>query len=200
MTLLGLTGGIGMGKSTAAELFRNAGWPVADTDLIAHQIVEPGQPALAEIQTHFGADMIDPLGRLRRDHLAECVFADPARRRELESLLHPRIRQAWSAQAAQWSQEGRPAAVVVVPLLYEVASGGEFDRVLCVACSSPTQHRRLAERGWTPEHIARRLQAQWPVEKKMALADFVVWSEGGLPVLQAQLDRILIKCRPVYSA
>lgn len=194
MILIGLTGGIGMGKSTAAELLRKRGLPVVDSDLIARELVAPGQPALAEIAAQFGQDLIGADGALRRDVLARRVFADDAQRRKLEAILHPRIRQTWQARARQWCAEGRRRGVAVVPLLYEVGVDNEFDRIVCVACSAATQRERLRPRGWTDQDIAQRQQAQWPVEKKMALADFVVWSEGGLDVLVAQLDRVLAGC------
>ncbi|MBI5387362.1 MAG: dephospho-CoA kinase [Verrucomicrobia bacterium] len=191
MTLIGLTGGLGMGKSAAAELLRRRGVPLVDSDVIARQVVEPGQPALAEIAAQFGPEVIGPDGRLRRDRLANRVFRDDAQRKQLEAILHPRIRAVWSAQAVQWRREKGRCGVAIIPLLFEVGAVGDFDRVLCVACSRPTQLERLQPRGWSQEEIDRRCRAQWPVEKKMAAADFVVWSEGTLDILGAQLDRVL---------
>ena len=191
MKVLGLTGGIGMGKSACAELVRQRGIPVIDTDELARQVVEPGQPALVEIQRQFGPDVIGPDGRLRRGELARRVFPDPAARERLEGLLHPRIRQLWRAQVESWRAEGRPLAVVVIPLLFETGAEKELDVTICVSCSAATQQERLRARGWTQEQIEQRLQAQWPAEKKLALADYVIWSEGGLEVHAAQLDRIL---------
>ena len=190
MNVFGLTGGMGMGKSAAAQLLRERGRPVVDTDALARQIVEPGQPALQEIRAAFGKEMIGPDGQLRRDELARRVFSDSAARGKLEAILHPRIRALWQDQIETWRAEGKPLAVVVIPLLFETNAGGQFDATVCVACSPATQRRRLGERGWTPEQIEQRAAAQWPVEKKMARADFVVWSEGGLDVLAEQLDRI----------
>ena len=191
MILLGLTGGVGMGKSTVADMLRQRGWPMVDSDLIARQIVEPGQPALAEIAAQFGGEMIGAEGRLRRDLLAERVFADESQRKKLEAILHPRIRRTWRGVADQWRKEGRSWGVAVIPLLHEVGADEEFDRILCVACSAATQQKRLEARGWTLGEMERRQRAQWPVDKKMARADFVVWSEGGLEVAAAQLDRVL---------
>ena len=191
MILFGLTGGIGMGKSAAADLLRQRELPVLDTDIVARQIVEPGQPALSEIAARFGMDMIGADGRLRRDLLADRIFADAVQRRALEAILHPRIRRIWLDQAEQWRGAGQRQGVVVIPLLYEVDGAKDVDRVVCVACTSTTQRARLAARGWSEAEISRRCAAQWPVEKKMALADYVAWSEGGLDVLAAQLDRIL---------
>jgi dephospho-CoA kinase len=191
MVFVGLTGGVGAGKSTVADLFRQRGWPVVDSDVIAREVVEPGQPALAEIVKRFGPEMIGPDGRLRRDLMARCVFADPARRRQLEAILHPRIREVWLARAAAWREEGSTRGLAVVPLLYEVGLAHEFDRVVCVACTAKSQRERLLGRGWSEEQVRQRLEAQWPMEKKMALADAVIWAEGGLDVLAAQVDRLL---------
>lgn len=191
MKVIGLTGGIGMGKSTTADFLRARGVAVVDTDLIAREIVAPGQPALTEIAARFGRDVIDSSGALRRDRLAALVFADAEKRQQLEAILHPRIRQIWSGQIDAWRAEGRPAAVVVIPLLFETNAAASFDRIICVACSAAIQRARLLERGWSPTQIEQRNQSQWPVEKKMALAHHVIWTEGVLEVHAAQLDRIL---------
>lgn len=191
MKVLGLTGGIGMGKSVAADLFRARGIPVVDTDELAHEIVEPGQPALAQVLAAFGPGVASPEGRLRRDELARIVFADPTARKRLENILHPLIRARWRAQVETWRAEGRPLAVVVIPLLFETGAEAELDATICVACSADTQHQRLLARGWSPEQIRQRLQAQWPIEKKIAAADYVIWTEAGLDLHAAQLDRIL---------
>jgi dephospho-CoA kinase len=191
MKVLGLTGGIGMGKSTAAQLLGSRGVAVVDTDDLARQVVEPGQPALAEVREAFGAGILAPDGQLRRDELARRVFADASARLRLESILHPRIRALWRAQMETWRAAGRSLAVVVIPLLFETKAEAELDATICVACSAATQHRRLVARGWPPEQIEQRLQAQWPSEKKMASADYLVWTEAGLDVHDAQIERIL---------
>lgn len=191
MKLFGLTGGIGMGKSTAAEILRRRGLPLVDSDVIARQVVEPGQPALTEVKRAFGNDMVGDDGRLRRDELARRVFVDETARRQLEVILHPAIRTVWLAQVARWRAEKISTGVVVIPLLFETNAGEHFDKTICVACSSRTQLERLRARGWSDEQIQQRIAAQWPIEKKMALADYVVWTEAGLDVLAAQLDRII---------
>jgi dephospho-CoA kinase len=187
----GLTGGIGMGKSTAAELLRKRGFPVVDSDVIARQVVEPGQPALAEVQQLFGEEIVGADGRLRRDELARRVFTDPEARRKLEGILHPQIRAVWQAQMRSWRATGHPAAVAVIPLLFETDASRHFDATICVACSANTQRQRLRARGWTDEQIDQRLAAQMPVEQKMTLADYVVWTEGGVEAHEAQLQRIV---------
>jgi dephospho-CoA kinase len=191
MRVMGVTGGIGMGKSACADLVRQRDIPVIDTDDLARKVVEPGQPALEEIQRQFGPEMVGPDRRLRRGELARRVFADPAAREKLEGILHPRIRQLWRAQVESWRAEGRPLAVVIIPLLFETGAEKELDATICVACSTATQHQRLHARGWSEEQILQRARAQWAIEKKVASADYVIWSEAGLEVHAAQLDRIL---------
>jgi dephospho-CoA kinase len=128
---------------------------------------------------------------LRREAVARQVFENEDLRRQLEAILHPRIRERWHAEVDQWRHEGQPRCVVVIPLLFEVKAEAEFDAVICVACSAVTQHHRLAARGWSASQIDQRIRAQWPVEKKIALAHFLIWSEAGLDIHAAQLDRIL---------
>ncbi|MFN0067305.1 MAG: dephospho-CoA kinase [Limisphaerales bacterium] len=191
MLLIGVTGGVGMGKSTTAGFLAQNGVAVVDTDLLARELVAPGQPALAEIASAFGPDVLAADGALDRGQLARRVFADEAARRRLEAILHPRIRAAWLAQAAAWRTEGRTAGAVIIPLLYETASEKELGPVICTACTAATQRSRLKARGWDEAQIAGRLAAQWPVEQKLALADFVAWSEGALDTHAAQVRRIL---------
>lgn len=191
MRLLGLTGGIGAGKSSCAELLRQRGVAVADTDVIAHQLVEPGQPALQEIVQRFGAVLLDDSGRLRRGELARAVFQNAADRRDLEAILHPRIRRVWQQEVERWRAEQLSIGVVVIPLLFETAAAPSFDATICIACAAATQWQRLRARGWSDEQISGRLNAQWPVEKKMAVSNFVIWTEAGLDVHAGQLDRVL---------
>ena len=191
MKTLGLTGGVGMGKSTSGSLFLARGVAVVDTDELARQVVEPGQPALEEVREVFGEDIVGKDGRLRRGELAKRVFAEPAARLRLESILHPRIRQLWHAQVDAWRAEGRAAAVVIIPLLFETKAETELDATVCIACSAASQHERLVARGWSAEQIAQRIEAQWPVEKKIALSDYVIWTEGEPDLHAQQIDRIL---------
>ena len=193
MKVCGLTGGVGMGKSTAAQLLRQHGAQVVDTDELARQFVQPGQLALMEIQTVFGKGMVAPDGQLCRDELAQLVFTDPAARKKLEAILHPRIRERWLVQIESWRKENCVLAVVVIPLLFETGAESHFDKIICAACSAPTQRQRLLSRGWTPEQIQQRLAAQWPVERKIARSDFVVWTDGSLEVHAQQIERILAR-------
>jgi dephospho-CoA kinase len=191
MKLFGLTGGIGMGKSTAAKLLLDLGAQVIDTDEIARQVVGPGQMALEELRGAFGDAVIASDGTLRRQHLAQLVFTDPQARSRLEAILHPRIRAAWLARVQTWRAEQRALGIVVIPLLFETKASSYFDATICVACSRLAQRERLQERGWSSEQIKQRCQAQWPVEKKMLHSDYVVWTEGNLAVHREQLERTL---------
>jgi dephospho-CoA kinase len=191
MIALGLTGGIGMGKSTVAALLEQQNFAVVDTDELARQVVEPGQPALEEIRSAFGAGVVGPEGRLRREVLAETVFADPAQRHRLEAIVHPRIRERWQARLAAWEAAGVARAAVVIPLLFEIGAESEFGITVCVACSPAAQRQRLLARGWTEAQIARRNQAQLPVENKLARSNYVLWNEGERSVLAGQLARVL---------
>ncbi|MGD0744879.1 MAG: dephospho-CoA kinase [Verrucomicrobiota bacterium] len=213
MKVCGLTGGLGMGKSTAAGFFRQHGALIVDSDELARQLVQPGQPALMEIQAVFGKGLVAPNGQLRRDELAQIVFSDPAARKKLEAILHPRIRERWLAQIETWRAaskrpaatvrehggsgggrgENRALAVVVIPLLFETEAESGFDKIICVACSTAAQQDRLLARGWTTGQIRQRLAAQWPVEQKIARADFVIWTDGQIEVHAEQVDRIVAR-------
>jgi len=191
MKLFGLTGGIGMGKSTAAQIIAKCGVSVIDTDILARSVVAPGQPALAEIQRTFGDEVISSEGTIRRDVLARLVFSDPQARQKLEAITHPRIRALWKEQVEHWRSQQIQAACVIIPLLFETNAESEFDATVCVACSAATQQKRLLERGWGADQTAQRIAAQWPIDKKIAKANYVVWSEGSLDILAAQLEVIL---------
>ena len=193
MKLCGLTGGVGMGKSTAAGFLLQSGARVVDTDDLARDLVQPGQPALAEIKKAFGACVLSTDGSLRRPELARRVFSDPAARQQLEAILHPRIRERWQTLANEWRTENIPLGVVVIPLLYETQAESAFDKIICVACSPATQHQRLQARGWLPEQIQQRISSQMPVEQKIARAHFVLWAEGALEASRQQLAAILRK-------
>lgn len=191
MKLCGLTGGVGMGKSTAAGFLSQAGAKVIDTDNLARNLVQVGQPALSEIQKEFGPDIVSPQGDLKRDQLASLVFADRGARQRLEAILHPRIRAAWQAQVEKWRQEKCSLAVVVIPLLFETQAENEFDKIICVACSPSVQLERLLSRNWTEGQVRQRIASQLPVDQKIARSNYVVWTEGLSTVHQAQISRIV---------
>jgi dephospho-CoA kinase len=192
MILLGVTGGVGMGKSTVGRLIVELGFNnVIDTDEIARDLAKPGSMALMEIRKAFGGEYINPDGSLNRSALAELVFNNPTERKKLEAILHPRIRSIWLDAVKRWRGENIKCGAVVVPLLFETKAQDNFDAIICVACSAQTQRNRLLLKGWSAEQIDARIKAQLPIEEKMALADYVIWNESGLDVTREQLFRIL---------
>lgn len=191
MRLIGITGGVGMGKSTAASWLRDQGLPLVDTDDLAREVVTPGSPGLAEVVAVFGAGILLDDGSLDRPALASRVFSEPEDRRRLEAILHPRIHALWQAAAGRWRGEAEAVGFVVIPLLFEKGYAGEFDATVTVACTRTSQRRRLQDRGWTDAQLAGRLAAQLPVEEKIGLASQVVWTEGSRQAHYRQWRRLL---------
>ena len=189
--VLGLTGGVGMGKSTAARLLKKVGLPVVDSDDLAREAVHPGTEGLAEIADEFGEGFLKADGSLNRDNMASKVFQDEAARKRLEAIIHPRVRTVWEKQIDQWREQKRPVGVVVIPLLFEVDLQDSFDAVLCVACTVNTQRARLRERNWDDAQITARIAAQMDIAQKMDLADHVLWNEGAPELLMDQMKEIL---------
>lgn len=183
---IGLTGGIASGKSTVADLFAAKGVPVIDTDIIAREVVEPGEPALDEIVELFGPDVIDADGYLRRRHLRDLVFADDGKRKALEAILHPRIRDTAVAQA---DSLGGPYQIIVVPLLVESPMKKLMDRILVVDCSEEVQLARLLQRDSENAEQARRiLAAQASRAERLAIADDVIVNVGSVGETARQVD------------
>lgn len=176
-----LTGGIATGKSTVvAELIRE-GIPVVDADLLARSAVEPGTPGLAEVVAEFGRDMLTADGRLDRKKLGAVIFADTRRRRTLEAIVHPRVREAIEGWFARLDDDGGLVGVADIPLLFETARQRDFDAIVVVACAPSTQRTRLIARdGLSEADAERRIAAQMPLDDKVARADTVVWTDGTL--------------------
>ena len=189
--VLGLTGGVGMGKSTAARLLKKVGLPVVDSDDLAREAVQPSTEGLAEIADEFGEGFLKADGSLDRDKMASTVFQDEAARKRLEAIIHPRVRTVWEKQIDQWREQKRPVGVVVIPLLFEVDLQDSFDAVLCVACTANTQRARLRERNWDDTQITARIAAQMDIAQKMDLADHVLWNEGAPELLMDQMKEVL---------
>jgi dephospho-CoA kinase len=188
MLVVGLTGGIGSGKSAAAQRFADLGAPVIDTDRIAREIVEPGQPGLRRIEKTFGKEVLDEHGRLRREYLRRIVFHDPARRMQLESLLHPLIRDEALRRIEALDM---PYCVVVVPLLVETDFTTLVDRVLVVDTPLTLQIERVANRdGLSEEEIRAILAAQTGREERLAAADDVIVNNRDLKHLERQVDAL----------
>lgn len=188
---IGITGGIGCGKSALATILSGRRLPLIDTDDIARELLEPGGRALDEVTAAFGAGVLTASGVIDRPALAAIVFSNATALARLEQILHPRIQTHWASWLEQCRSEGKRAAFVVIPLLYEKAYEEAFDRIVAVACSRRTQNVRLRTRGWTDEAIQSRITAQLPLEEKMRRADFVLWNEGSLDGLDSQCRQIL---------
>ncbi len=185
---VGLTGGIASGKSTVADMFSDLGAAVIDTDVIARDIVKPGQPALTEIREKFGAEVIATDGSLNRKVMRSVVFAAPKKRQLLESILHPRIREETMIQAA--TAPG-PYQIIVVPLLVQSPLRASMDRVLVVDCSEKTQHARLLERDAESSAQAQRMiDAQASRSERLAIADDIIQNEGKLAETRHQVEAL----------
>ena len=182
---VGLTGGIASGKSTVAKYFDALGVPILDSDQIARDVVEPGQPPLERLVERFGRSILTPDGHLDRPALRNIVFSDPKARADLEALTHPAIGAAMEAQSAA---AGGPYQILVIPLLVEKNLVSHVDRVLVVDCAEELQIRRLRERdGSTPEQVGAILRAQVPRAVRLKAADDVLSNDTDLGALRDQV-------------
>lgn len=180
-----LTGGIASGKSTVAAAFSRLGVPVIDSDELAREVVAPGTSGLAAVQAHFGASVLAPDGTLDRRALRDIVFADPAARRALEAITHPRIRTAMAERSATL---GGQYQIFMIPLLVESGRATEFDRVLVIDCPENIQLQRLVARdGTTPQAARAILAAQASRADRIAVADEVILNDGDPAALIEQV-------------
>jgi dephospho-CoA kinase len=179
---IGLTGGIGSGKSLVAGLLRELGAAVIDADVIAREVVAPGGPAYEAVVRAFGREMVGAGGRLDRRALAARIFADPAARRRLNALTHPHIRRRMQEDAARIAAGGRAEVIVFdIPLLLDTTDGRDLDLdgVLVVDASEDVRVARVAARdGLSEAEVRRRLAAQRPLAEKVAEADWVITNNG----------------------
>jgi len=194
MRVLGLTGGIGSGKTLVDEMFTQLGAELIDADQLAREVVEPGQPALEEIAKSFGRDILLPNGRLDRHKLGTIIFADAGARARLNAITHHRIRER--IEAAITARRDRDGVLIVdIPLLYENARTGLVEKVIVVWVDPQTQQRRLIERGGlTAEEARQRIAAQMPLDEKRALADYVIDNTGRPESTRRQVEAIYRRC------
>ena len=190
MLLVGLTGGIGSGKSTVARMLEPRGAVVFDADVLAREVVEPGTPGHAAVIERFGANVLAPGGELDREALASIVFADPAARRDLEAIVHPEVRRLF-AEGSEAYADTDHVVVFSAPLLVESGMHTAFDVLVVVSATTATQIERLMrERGMSEASIRARIDAQAPLEDKAALADFLIDNEGTREELEGQVGKL----------
>lgn len=191
LRLIGLTGGIGAGKSTVGRLLAARGFPVIDADELARAAVAPGTPGLAEVAAAF-PDAIDAAGRLDRGRLGARVFGDPAARARLEAILHPRIAALSKERAAALARAGHRAAFYEASLLVETGRHHEVDGLLVVDAPEALRLARVAARDHVPlDAVRARMAAQLPMSEKRRWATAVIENDGDQAALEAQVDRAL---------
>lgn len=186
--ILGVSGGIGSGKTAATDYFQTLGITVVDADVVAREVVAPGQPALAAIAAHFGQQILLADGQLNRAALRDIVFAEPMQRKALEAITHPAIRASLQRQCAAAQS---PYAILASPLLWESGQAALTQRTLLIDVSEATQLARASRRdGVSEAQIRAIMAAQWTRAQRQAAADDCVSNEGSLAALHAQLDRL----------
>lgn len=192
MLRIGLTGGIGSGKSTVADLLSAEGFLIIDADAIARDIVEPGQPALDELVEAFGEDILNPDGTLNRPGLAAKAFVSSEQTALLNSITHPRIAEETARRFAEAEAAGTKAAVYDMPLLVDKGLDRKMDLVVVVDVEEEERVRRLvAKRGLEEDDVRRRIASQVPDEIRLKAADIVIDNNGPVENLRAQADRLI---------
>lgn len=192
MKIIGLTGGIGSGKSTVAQAFVDQGYPLVDADQVAREVVEPGQPALHELADVFGADILDESGALNRGLLALRAFVDKEQTAKLNGITHPRIQQRRDELFAHYRDEGHEAVIYDMPLLVDTGQDKDMDFVLVVDVDADERVRRLVEfRGLDEADARRRIKAQVPDDVRLAAADRVIDNNGPLEDLKPQVSQLI---------
>jgi len=190
--LVGLTGGIATGKSTVANLLRDLGAEIIDADVLAREVVEPGEPALDEIVAAFGRSVLEATGRLDRKALGAIVFADPERRGRLEAITHPRIRERFQRQLdALTARDFRGLVFFDAAVMIESGNYRNMDRLVVVVADEPTQLARLMARdGIARDEALRKIRSQMPLAEKAKLADYVIDNSGDRSTAAASTERV----------
>jgi len=198
---VGLTGGIATGKSMTLHHWQQAGAAGIDADALAHQALMAKTPTWEEVIRTFGPKILNKNGAVNRPKLGKIVFADERKREALNRIIHPAVERMWTEDVEKLEREGTAkVAIVAIPLLYEVAAEAQFDCVVVVGCSEPTQLARLARKGLSKVQARARIRAQWPLQMKMDRADFVIWNDGLLEVLHQQAETIWANIKEIYHA
>lgn len=192
MIVIGLTGGIATGKSTVTAALRDLGVPVIDADQVARQVVEPGEPALAELVAEYGPGILREDGHLDREKLGSLVFSDDAARQRLNDITHPHILRAMDRLRQAAAAAGEPVLTLDVPLLFESGLEKTVDRVWVVTASAAQQLQRLMDRdGLGAEEARRRVEAQMPLERKIRGADAVIDNSGSVESTRTRVRFLL---------
>jgi len=193
MIIIGLTGGIGSGKSSVTEMFKDEGAYVIDFDYLARVVVEPDKPAWKKIIDYFGPEILSPDRTLNRSILAEIVFSDTKSRKVLEGFTHPRIFEERDTLIKDIKKKDPNAVVIIdVPLLFELSLKKKFDKVVLVYVSRDVQIKRAIKRGvLTKEKVEKRLKAQIPIEEKKLLSDYIINNEGSLKDTRDQVRNVV---------
>ncbi len=187
-----MTGGIGSGKSTAAKMFKKKGAYILDADLICRELVEPGKPALREIQDHFGEKVIRQDGQLDRPELSRIVFDDPSKKKALEDILHPKVFEEEKNRYEVLRQKEGPVLVFVdAALLIESGNYRNMDKNIVVTCSDEERIERLLKRDTlTKEEILKRIKNQAPLSKKIKFADYVLENSHDIQSLELEIEKV----------
>jgi dephospho-CoA kinase len=196
MLRMGLTGGIASGKSAVAALLREVGFFVLEADLVAHKLMEPGQPAREEILREFGADLTDANGHIDRVKLGDIVFGNATRLARLNAIIHPRVEQIVFQQFEEWQRKGiRDAAFVEAALLVEAGISKRLDGLVVAWCEPAQQLEHLRARGMSEAEAKRRIAAQLPAEEKLLHATEIIDCSGSMEETRAQVQALAAKLR-----
>jgi len=195
MLRVALTGGIGTGKSTVLDRWRQRSVPVVDADAVVHDLLRAGAEGTRAVTARFGPEVLGPDGAVDRRQLGVLVFADPAARDALEAIVHPAVYAAVDGWMAAQDAAGARVAVAEIPLLFETGHAGAFDRIVVTVCQPEHQVSRAVARGAQEADVRRRIAAQWPAEEKARLADFVIRTDGPVAETLAAADDVLDRLR-----
>jgi dephospho-CoA kinase len=192
MLRVGLTGGIASGKSTVSGIFASLGAKIIDADAVAREVLLPGQPAWTRLRQAFGQEFFHPDGTVKRKQLRKLVFADPEKRKLLDSIVHPEVMKEINRRSESWSSSEQAGVLLVdVPLLLEVGVANRFDKVIVVYASESAQIKRLMQRdGIAEEEAKQTLKVQMPLSKKVEKADYVIDNSGTTEETQTQVQRV----------
>ncbi len=187
---VGITGGIACGKSEVGRVAREMGIAVLDTDDVAHDVLAPGGEAHEAVVARFGPAIRRPDGTIDRSALGERVFADAEERAALNAIVHPPVRRRWRVWKDDMRAAGRPS-MVIIPLLFEVGAGGEWDAVVCVAAPEAVVLDRLRRQGMKEEQARRRIAAQMDLKEKKQRSDYIIENTGSLADLREETQNLL---------